>query len=179
MRTSSPTVLAMVLAGLTAACAARPKFEPTKPVEIEPYGLLGKSAYKQDGKYIDADDMLAQLASLEATRADVRSANRWRWTVLALGVPGLTALTYGIWGRDELFAWRPAAPARWALLGAGVALCGGTVYAAVKADGYVRRAVETHNGRFAQPAASIAPWLASIPDVAGRERIAIGTSIGF
>jgi len=115
--------------------------DPSAPIET-------KGGYRQNGKPLDRDSMLARLREEPASEEDIAAAQSLGVLGQVLGAVGGALLGWPI-GEKLGGAEKP----HWGLAIAGGATIAVALPLAFWSDGKVSQAVDSHNRRFQQPSA--------------------------
>jgi hypothetical protein len=153
--TSHRSLAVALTLSLATGCTTTAAFRQGSPVELEKGPLVNK--YKQDGVLLKTDSLLDGLEFTEVSKPEAKVAKVWSAGGKLLGAGAGLCLGYGA------VAAYDGKSSGWPLIGGGVLLLAGGVWAAVVGDGHTTAAVEAYNASLAAPAkVSWMPYLAPV-----------------
>jgi hypothetical protein len=137
-------------AALSFGCTTTAAFRQGSPVDLEKGPLVNK--YRQDGVLLKTDSLLDGLEFTEVSKPEAKVAKLWTAGGQVLGAGAGLCLGYGA------IAAYDGKSSGWPLIGGGVLLLAGGVWAATVGDRHTTAAVEVYNASLASPPAPKVSW---------------------
>lgn len=170
------TRLAVVLAAFTVGCVTTGrKLDTSKPLQLE------GGTFRQDGQPLLLSDVEDKFAAHPSTRNRMGGYQAKKWTGMLLGYTGGALIGWNV--ADNLMKGGDLANKDWTLSLVGVGAVALAVPFALMADGQMKSAVESYNGRFSLAGSDVlrsaVPFFAVVPQRQGGNQCLAGVTLSF